>query len=87
MPRRIPLHSSTSSRSAAADSRPVVFNVAPARAPGKEWKDGLAVAPTAPTDGWLFADKQTRAKEPRGDPSAIMAELAEFEAIADAFER
>jgi len=39
------------------------------------------------TGDWLFADKQTHAKAPRGDPSAIMAELAEFDAIADAFER
>ncbi|PWB77396.1 MAG: hypothetical protein C3F15_03425 [Holophagae bacterium] len=39
------------------------------------------------TGDWLFADKQTHAKARRGDPSAVMAELAEFEAIADAFER
>jgi len=35
------------------------------------------------TGDWLSADKQTHAKAPRGDPSAIMAELAEFEAIAE----
>jgi hypothetical protein len=39
------------------------------------------------TGDWLIADKQTHAKAPRGDPSAIMAELAEFEAIAEAFDR
>lgn len=39
------------------------------------------------TGDWLIADKQTHAKAPRGDPSAIMAELAEFEAIAESFAR
>jgi hypothetical protein len=39
------------------------------------------------TSDWLFADKQTHAKARRGDPSAVLAELAEFDAIADAFER
>ena len=39
------------------------------------------------TGDWLFADKQTHAKARRGDPSTVLAELAEFEAIADAFER
>jgi len=39
------------------------------------------------TGDWLFADKQTHAKARRGDPSTVLAELAEFETIADAFER
>jgi len=37
------------------------------------------------TGDWLIADKQTHAKARRGDPVAVLAELAEFEAIADAF--
>jgi len=38
------------------------------------------------TGDWLFVDKQTHTRSRRGDPSTVMAELAEFEAIAEAFE-
>jgi hypothetical protein len=39
------------------------------------------------TGDWLIADKQTHAWSQRGDPPTVMVELAEYEAIADAFER
>jgi len=39
------------------------------------------------TGDWLVVDKDTHRRARRGDPSSVMAELAEFDAIADAFER
>lgn len=65
----------------------MLFNVAPAGALGKGRRDALTDSPTATTGERATADKQTHAKAPRGDPSAVLAELGEFEAIADAFAR